>query len=167
VTLGKVIGGGLPVAAFGGRKDLMKRIAPEGPVYQAGTYSGNPLAMAAGNAALQALEADPGIFRRAEARAGLLAAGLREILTRRSIPGTVNAVGSMWTIYFGVTRVASIASVRTADRDRYARFFHGMLERGVYLPPSAFESAFLSDAHTDADIDRTLEAADEAVEALT
>ncbi len=167
VTLGKVIGGGLPVAAFGGRKDLMKRIAPEGPVYQAGTYSGNPLAMAAGNATLQALEADAGIFRRAEARAGLLAAGLREILQRRSIPGTVNAVGSMWTIYFGVARVASIASVRTADRDRYARFFHGMLERGVYLPPSAFESAFLSDAHTDADIDRTLEAADEAVEGLT
>ena len=167
VTLGKVIGGGLPVAALGGRKDLMKRIAPEGPVYQAGTYSGNPLGMAAGNATLQALEADAGIFRRAEARAGLLAAGLREILLRRGVPGTVNAVGSMWTIFFGVARVGSMASVRTADRDRYAGFFHGMLERGIYLPPSAFESAFLSDAHTDEDIDRTLEAADETVEGLT
>jgi glutamate-1-semialdehyde 2,1-aminomutase len=166
VTLGKVIGGGLPVAAFGGRKDLMKMVAPEGAVYQAGTYSGNPVAMAAGNAALQALEADPGIFRRAEARTGLLAAGLREILQRRSIPGTVNSVGSMWTIYFGVGRVTSMATVRSADRKRYARFFHAMLERGIYLPPSAFESAFLSDAHTDEDIDRTLEAADEAMEGV-
>jgi len=166
-TLGKVLGGGLPVAAFGGRSDLMKMIAPEGPVYQAGTYSGNPIAMAAGNAALQALEADPAIFRRAEARTGLLAAGLREIIQRRKIAGTVNSVGSMWTIFFGIPRAASIAAVRTADRALYARFFHGMLERGIYLPPSAFESAFLSDAHTDEDIDRTLEAADEAVEGLT
>ena len=165
-ALGKVIGGGLPVAAVVGRADLMNLLAPEGPVYQAGTYSGNPLAMAAGNATLAALEADPGIFRRAEARTGLLAAGLREILSRRKIGGTVNAVGSMWTIYFGVSGVASVADVRSADRDRYARFFHAMLERGIYLPPSAFESAFLSDAHTDADIDRTLEDADSAMEHL-
>ncbi len=165
-ALGKVIGGGLPVAAFAGRADLMKRISPEGPVYQAGTYSGNPLAMAAGEAALGALEADPVLFRRLTARTSLLAAGLNEILKRRKIPGTVNAVGSMWTIYFGVPRVASVADARAADRDRYARFFHGMLERGVYLPPSAFESAFLSNAHTDADIDRTLEVADAAMERL-
>ncbi len=165
-TLGKVIGGGLPVAAFVGRADLMSRIAPEGPVYQAGTYSGNPLAMAAGSAALAVLEADPTIFRRAEARTTLLAAGLGEILARRKIRGTVNSVGSMWTIYFGVSSVSSIADTRSADRDRYARFFHGMLERGIYLPPSAFESAFLSDAHTDEDIDRTLEAADAAMERI-
>jgi glutamate-1-semialdehyde 2,1-aminomutase len=113
------------------------------------------------------LEADPGIFRRAEARTGLLAAGLREILQRRKLTGTVNSVGSMWTIFFGVARAASMAAVRTADRERYARFFHGMLERGIYLPPSAFESAFLSEAHTDDDIDRTLEAADEAMDGMT
>ena len=166
IALGKVIGGGLPLAAFAGRSDLMARVAPEGPVYQAGTYAGNPLAMAAGAAVLDVLERDPEIFRRVEARTGLLAAGLREILTRRRIPGAVNAVGSMWTLFFGPTRVLTMSDVRTADRDRYARFFHGMLERGVYLPPSALESAFLSDAHAEAEIDRTLEAADEAMEGL-
>jgi glutamate-1-semialdehyde 2,1-aminomutase len=165
-ALGKVIGGGLPLAAFGGRSDLMALVAPEGPVYQAGTYSGNPLSMAAGNAALKALEADPDLFRRVEARTGLLSAGLREILQRRKIAGTVNAVGSMWTIFFGPERVSSMAEVRAADRARFGRFFHGMLERGVYLPPSAFESAFLCDAHTESEIDRTLEAADEAMEGL-
>jgi len=166
IALGKVLGGGLPVAAFGGRAALMARVAPEGPVYQAGTYAAHPLSMAAGNAALEVLERDPDLFRRVEARTALLAAGLREILTRRRVPGTVNAVGSMWTLFFGPTRVATMQDVRSADRERYARFFHGMLERGVYLPPSAFESAFLSDAHQDAELDRTLDAADEAVEGL-
>ena len=166
VTMGKVIGGGLPVAAFGGRGDLMGMVAPEGPVYQAGTYSGNPLAMAAGEATLATLEADPAIFRRVEARTGLLAAGLREILARRKIAGTVNAVGSMWTIYFGVPRVASVSDARRADKERFARFFQGMLERGIFLPPSAFESAFFSDAHGDEEIDRTLEAADETIQGI-
>jgi len=163
VTLGKVIGGGLPVAAFGGRPDLMAHVAPEGPVYQAGTYSGNPVAMAAGLATMQVLESDPALFQRVEARAALLAAGLREILQRRQISGAVNQVGSMWTLFFGPARVATMADVRTADRERFARFFRGMLERGVYLPPSAFESAFLSDAHREEEIDRTLEAADESM----
>ena len=167
ITLGKVIGGGLPLAAFAGRADLMERVAPQGPVYQAGTYSGNPLSMAAGNAALETLEKEPEIFRRVEARTTLLAAGLREILARRRIPGAVNAVGSMWTLFFGPARVTSMKDVRAADKQRFAHFFHGMLERGVSLPPSAFESAFLSDAHTDDDIDRTLEAADEAMEGLS
>jgi glutamate-1-semialdehyde 2,1-aminomutase len=166
ITLGKVIGGGLPLAAFAGRADLMSRVSPEGPVYQAGTYAAHPLAMAAGNAALSVLERDPAIFRRVEARTTLLAAGLREILTRRRIPGAVNTVGSMWTLFFGPSRVSSMTEVRSADRERYGRFFQGMLERGVYLPPSAFESAFLSDAHGDTEIDRTLEAADEAMEGL-
>jgi glutamate-1-semialdehyde 2,1-aminomutase len=163
VTLGKVIGGGLPVAAFGGRADLLAQVAPEGPVYQAGTYSGNPVAMAAGLATLEVLESDPALFRSVEARAGLLAAGLREILSRRGVAGSVNQVGSMWTLFFGPERVATMADVRAADRERFARFFRGMLERGVYLPPSAFESAFLSDAHGEEEIDRTLEAADEAI----
>jgi len=166
VALGKVIGGGLPAAAFGGRADLMARVAPEGPVYQAGTYSGNPLSMAAGIATLEIIERDPALLRRVEARTTLLTAGLREILTRRGIPGTVNAVGSMWTLYFGPVRVETMSDVRAADREKYARFFHGMLERGIYLPPSQFEAAFLSDAHGDAEIDRTLEAADEAMEGL-
>jgi glutamate-1-semialdehyde 2,1-aminomutase len=163
VALGKVIGGGLPVAAFGGRADLLAQVAPEGPVYQAGTYSGNPVAMAAGLATLEVLESDPALFRRVEARAGLLAAGLREILSRRGVAGSVNQVGSMWTLFFGPERVATMADVRAADRERFARFFRGMLERGVYLPPSAFESAFLSDAHGEEEIDHTLEAADEAI----
>ncbi len=163
VTLGKVIGGGLPVAAFGGRADLMALVAPEGPVYQAGTYSGNPLAMAAGDAALAQMESDPDFFRRVEARTTLLAAGLRAALDRHRVTGTVNAIGSMWTLFFGVTEVHGMEQVRRADRDRYARWFQGMLERGVYLPPSAFESAFLSSAHTETEIDRTLEAADEVL----
>jgi glutamate-1-semialdehyde 2,1-aminomutase len=167
ITLGKVLGGGLPLAALAGRADLMSRIAPEGPVYQAGTFAGNPLAMAAGNAALGVLESDPALFRRAEARTTLLAGGLREILTRRKIPGAVNSVGSMWTLFFGPSRVETMRDVRSADRGRYARFFHGMLERGIYLPPSALESAFLSDAHGEEEIDRTLEAADEAMEGLS
>jgi glutamate-1-semialdehyde 2,1-aminomutase len=119
--------------------------------------------MAAGLATLEVLESDPALFRRVEARAGLLAAGLREILSRRGVAGSVNQVGSMWTLFFGPERVATMADVRAADRERFARFFRGMLERGVYLPPSAFESAFLSDAHGEEEIDRTLEAADEAI----
>jgi glutamate-1-semialdehyde 2,1-aminomutase len=166
VTLGKVIGGGLPVAAFGGRSDLMGRVAPEGPVYQAGTYSGNPVAMAAGLAALTELDRDPGVFARLSARSELLAAGLRDALTRRGVPGAVNAVGSMWTLFFGVEAVRTVEDARRADRERYARFFHGMLDRGVYLPPSQFESAFLSAAHGDDELDQTLGAAAEALEGL-
>jgi glutamate-1-semialdehyde 2,1-aminomutase len=167
VTLGKVIGGGLPVAAFGGRADLMAQVAPEGPVYQAGTYSGHPVAMAAGLATMEILESDPKFFARIEARATLLAAGLREILTRRMIAGAVNQVGSMFTLFFGPASVATMADVRAADRDRFARFFRGMLDRGVYLPPSAFESAFLSDAHGDEELDLTLETADEVLGGLS
>ncbi|TMQ58029.1 MAG: glutamate-1-semialdehyde-2,1-aminomutase [Candidatus Eisenbacteria bacterium] len=167
VALGKVIGGGLPVAAFGGRADLMKLVAPEGPVYQAGTYSGNPLAMSAGNATLAHLESDPAIFRRVEARTTLLAAGLQEILTRRKVRGVVNAIGSMWTIFFGVDPVSSVEDARRASKEEYAQFFRSMLERGIFLPPSAWESAFLSDAHRETELDRTLEAADEAIEGLS
>ncbi len=154
------------MAAFGGRADLMAHVAPEGLVYQAGTYSGNPIAMAAGLATMEILESDPALFSRVEARAGLLAAGFREILTRRKIAGAVNHVGSMFTLFFGPARVATMADVRSSDRERFARFFRGMLERGVYLPPSAFESAFLSDAHREEEIDRTLEAADESLGGL-
>jgi len=166
VTLGKVIGGGLPAAAFGGRAHLMKKVAPEGPVYQAGTFSGNPMAMAAGHATLEILEADPRVFQRVEARTTLLTAGLGEILGRRKVRGVVNALGSMWTLYFGVDEVLSPADARRADPETFARFFRGMLERGVLLPPSPFESAFLSDAHREGEIDRTLEAADDVMKGL-
>ena len=166
VTLGKVIGGGLPVAAFGGRADLMGRVAPEGPVYQAGTYSGNPVAMAAGLAALTELDRSPDFYPRIAARTELLAAGLRDSLARHGVPGTVNVVGSMWTLFFGVESVGTVEEARRADRERYARFFHGMLARGVYLPPSQFESAFLSAAHGDNELDQTLEAAGEAMRGL-
>src|SRR5207237_1315508 len=145
----------------------MKLVAPEGPVYQAGTYAGHPLGMAAGVATLEALEKDPAIFRRTEARTALLAAGLQDVLARRKVRGVVNTVGSLWTLYFGVDRVATPAEARRADAAAYARFFQGMLARGVLLPPSPFESAFLSDAHGEAEIDTTLEAADEALEAAT
>jgi glutamate-1-semialdehyde 2,1-aminomutase len=163
VALGKVIGGGLPVAAFGGRSDLMAQVAPEGPVYQAGTYSGNPVGMAAGLAALAELDRSPGFFARLAARTELLAAGLRGALARHRVPGSVNVVGSMWTLFFGVDAVGTVEDARRADRERYARFFHAMLSRGVYLPPSQFESAFLSAAHGDDELDLTLEAADEAL----
>jgi glutamate-1-semialdehyde 2,1-aminomutase len=144
----------------------MALVAPEGPVYQAGTYSGNPLAMAAGLATLLELERDPSLFARLEARTGLLAAGLREALGRRKIEGTVNQVGSMWTIFFGVSHVETVPDARRADTARYARFFHAMLERGIYLPPSAFESAFLSTEHGEDEVDRALEAAHEALGSL-
>jgi glutamate-1-semialdehyde 2,1-aminomutase len=144
----------------------MARVAPEGPVYQAGTYSGHPVAMAAGLAALTELDRSPDLFPRLTARTELLAAGLRESLARHGVPGTVNAVGSMWTLFFGVDAVRLVEDARRADRDRYARFFHGMLARGVYLPPSQFESAFLSAAHGDDELDLTLEAADEAMRGL-
>jgi glutamate-1-semialdehyde 2,1-aminomutase len=164
-TLGKVIGGGLPLAAYGGRADLMRRIAPDGPVYQAGTLSGNPLAVDAGLAVLRALEEDPGIFARLEARTARLAEGLREAARPRDGEITVNAVGSMFTAFFAPPPVATTAEAARADRARYARFHAALLARGVYFPPSPFEAAFLSAAHGDAEIDATVSAAAEAFRA--
>jgi glutamate-1-semialdehyde 2,1-aminomutase len=165
VTFGKVIGGGLPVGAFGGRPDVMERIAPAGPVYQAGTLSGNPLAMAAGFATLG--ELSEASYARLEELSARLAAGLEEAARAAGAAVQVNRVGSMLTAFFSAEPVFDAASARRCDTKRFGRFFHGMLERGVYLPPSAFESAFLSDAHGDDEIDRTLEAADEAMEGLS
>jgi glutamate-1-semialdehyde 2,1-aminomutase len=160
-TLGKVIGGGLPVAAYGGRRDLMEQIAPSGNVYQAGTLSGNPLAMAAGIAALTALT--PDVHDRIAARTTKLARGLREIAARRGIPFTADSAGSMWGFFFRAEPVRSFADAKTSDVEWFKRFFHASLARGVYLAPSAFEAAFMSDAHTDADIDTTLGRLDEAM----
>ena len=151
-TLGKVMGGGLPIAAYGGRRDVMECVAPLGPIYQAGTLSGNPLAVAAGLAMLRYIQKHPGIYDRLNHVAGELAACAPENVT-------VNRVGSMLTWFFTSEEVTDYESAKTSDTAKFGRFFHGMLERGVYLPPSQFEAMFVSAAHTDEDIARTVEAA--------
>jgi len=160
VTFGKVIGGGLPVGAFGGRADVMDQIAPAGPVYQAGTLNGNPMAMAAGTATLEHLS--PAAYEALEKRGAALAAGLAEAAAAAGVPVQVNRVGSMLTIYFSAEPVFDAASARKADAKRFGRFFHAMLERGVYLAPSQFEACFLSTAHSDEDVADTVRAAREA-----
>lgn len=145
-TLGKVIGGGLPVAAYGGRRDIMEQVAPLGPVYQAGTLSGNPLGMAAGAATLRAL--NPDVHRGMEACTGELVSALRELAAHRGIPLSAEHVGSMWGLFFSDRPVQSYADAKRSDVERYRRFFHAALVRGVYLPPSPFEAAFMSAAHT-------------------
>ncbi len=154
-TLGKIIGGGLPVGAYGGRKEIMQMIAPSGPVYQAGTLSGNPLAVSAGLAMLHHLKAHPEIYSQLETRAATLCSAAPEGVS-------VNRVGSMFTFFFSNEPVTDYASAKRSDTARFARFFRGMLERGVYLAPSQFEAAFLSAAHTERDIERTMAAAAEA-----
>ncbi|HXA49367.1 MAG TPA: glutamate-1-semialdehyde 2,1-aminomutase [Candidatus Acidoferrum sp.] len=154
-TLGKVIGGGLPVGAYGGRKDVMSKVAPAGPVYQAGTLSGNPLAVAAGLAMLRHLKAHPEVYEALERRAARLCAEAPEGVT-------VNRVGSMFTFFFTEGPVTDWESAKVSDTARFGRFFRAMLERGIYLAPSQFEAAFLSAAHSDADIERTIAAAREA-----
>ena len=162
--LGKVIGGGLPVGAYGGSRRLMSHVAPLGAVYQAGTLSGNPLAVAAGLAALTRLR-DRETYRRLEALGSQLEQGLRSGAAKAGVPLTVNRVGSMLTGFFCEDPVTDYASAKRADTKRYARYFHGMLERGVFLAPSQFEAAFVSLAHTDADISQTARAAAEALAA--
>jgi glutamate-1-semialdehyde 2,1-aminomutase len=163
--LGKVIGGGLPAAAYGGRRDIMEMIAPAGPVYQAGTLSGNPLAMAAGIATLDIIS-QPGIYETLEQVTQSLCNGLREAAVAANIPLQVGAAGSMWGSFFADAPVTDYVSAKRADTERYARFFHGMLERGVYLAPSQFEAAFVSLAHTPELIEATLTAAREVMKGL-
>jgi glutamate-1-semialdehyde 2,1-aminomutase len=162
--LGKIIGGGLPVGAYGGGRALMSEVAPLGGVYQAGTLSGNPLAVAAGLAALRAL-ADRRAYARLEALGARLEQGLGEAARGAGVPLTVNRVGSMLTAFCCDGPVRDYASARRADTARYARFFQGMLARGVYLAPSQFEAAFVSLAHAEADIDAAVAAAAEALRA--
>ncbi len=159
---GKVIGGGLPVGAYGGRADLMDRIAPAGPVYQAGTLSGNPLAMRAGIETLDIL-AETGTYERLETISERLAAGLTAGAKAAGVAAVVNRVGSMLTCFFSAAAVVDYATATASDTKRYARFFHAMLSRGVYLAPSQFEAAFVSTAHDDALVDRTIAAAAEAM----
>jgi glutamate-1-semialdehyde 2,1-aminomutase len=162
--LGKIVGGGLPAAAYGGRADIMATVAPEGPVYQAGTLSGNPLAMAAGAAVLDLL-ARPGIYDTLEARSARLEAGLLRAAREAGARATVNRVGSMITVFFCPGPVTDYATAKASDTKRFGRFFHAMLERGVYLPPAQFEAAFVSLAHGEAEIDATIAAAGEAFRA--
>ena len=165
-TLGKVIGGGLPAAAYGGRRDIMELIAPAGPVYQAGTLSGNPLAMAAGAVTLKAI-GQPGVYERLERVTAALCEGLTAAASAADIPIQAGAAGSMWGLFFAAEPVTDYASAkRLADTARYARFFHAMLDRGVYLAPSQFEAAFVSLAHGDAIVARTLAAAEDAFRAI-
>jgi glutamate-1-semialdehyde 2,1-aminomutase len=162
-TLGKVIGGGLPLAAYGGRRDLMQRIAPAGPVYQAGTLSGNPLAVAAGSAALAELSADGGAaYQRLEAAGARLQAGIEAAAGRHGIPCRVERAGSMLGLFFTAAPVRRLEDVDASDRQRFGRVFHFLLGRGVHLPPSPYETFFLSTAHGETEIAATVAAFDGA-----
>jgi glutamate-1-semialdehyde 2,1-aminomutase len=154
-TLGKVIGGGLPVAAYGGRRDIIERVAPSGPVYQAGTLSGNPLAMAAGLATLSALT--PALHSKIEKRTAALVEGLQTIADDMGVPLTTGWAGSMWGFFFAEKPVRNFSDAKASDSGLFKRFFHAALERGVYLAPSPFEACFMSAAHSDADIETALE----------
>jgi glutamate-1-semialdehyde 2,1-aminomutase len=158
VTYGKVLGGGLPVGAFAAKKEIMKHLAPEGPVYQAGTLSGNPLAMAAGLAMLQALDADPQIYTRLAEKTERLEMGLNTVLENKGIPYQINRLGSMISLHFTEQPVIDFETAAKGDNERFNSYFHGMLNEGIYLPPSAFESYFLNDALSIENIDRTVEA---------
>lgn len=161
-TLGKVIGGGFPLAAYGGRREIMQRMAPAGDIYQAGTLSGNPVAVSAGLAQLALLQ-DGTAYAQLEARGARLEAGLRAAAAAAGVPATVNRVGSMLTAFFCPGPVRNYEEARASDTARFAAFFRAMLDRGFYLAPSQFEAAFLSTAHTEADIDRTVAAAGECL----
>src|SRR6185369_9956356 len=162
---GKIIGGGLPVGAFGGRVEIMDLLAPVGPVYQAGTLSGNPLAMAAGITALRELQ-KPGQYEKLEKFGALLEEGMKRASKGANVPVQFNRIGSMFCAYFTSRPVYNLADAMTCDRERFAKFFHGMLERGVYFAPSQFEAGFLSLAHTDEQIQQTVRAASEVMRTL-
>lgn len=165
-TLGKVIGGGLPAAAFGGRADVMAQLAPDGPVYQAGTLSGNPLAMAAGVATLGTIAADPTLYDRLEKTTRQLTDGLAEVMRRRGISNYAVCAGGMFCVFFTAQPVTDLASAQKSDRALFAKYFAAMLDHGVYLPPSPFEANFVSTAHTERDVEQTIAAADASLEAL-
>jgi len=164
-TLGKVIGGGMPVGAFGGRRDIMRHMAPLGGVYQAGTLSGNPVAVAAGLKTLE-LIARPGFYEALSRATSRLCNGLVDVANSAGETFSANSLGGMFGFFFAATPPQSFAQVMQSDRERFNRFFHAMLERGVYLAPSAFEAGFVSGAHTDADIDQTIALAAESFRAI-
>ena len=160
--LGKVIGGGMPVGAYGGKREIMETVSPLGPMYQAGTLSGNPVAMAAGARTLDLL-GRPGAYEALESTAAALEAGLAEVFAESEVPARINRVGSMMTLFFSGDEVTGWASVSASDREAFGRFFHRMLDEGVYLPPSPFEAMFVSTAHGPGEIETTVEAARRAL----
>lgn len=161
VTYGKIIGAGMPVGAYGGKREIMEQIAPTGPVYQAGTLSGNPVAMAAGLAQLKILWEDPGIYTRIQKKGEMMFDGIRKILADHEIPYQVNSAASLGSVFFTKEKVTDYASAKTSDTAAFAEYFKYMLNHGVHLAPSQFEAMFLSDAHTEEDIARTLEVMDQ------
>jgi glutamate-1-semialdehyde 2,1-aminomutase len=165
-TLGKIVGGGLPAAAFGGRADVMTQLSPDGPVYQAGTLSGNPLAMAAGLATLNVIASDGTLYDRLEETTRRLTDGLGEMLDRNKIPHRIARAGSMFTLFFTSELAVDLESVRKSDRTLFAKYFAAMLDRGIYLAPSPFETNFVSSAHTERDVQHTIAAADGSLAAL-
>jgi len=165
-TLGKVIGGGMPVGAFGGKREIMEQIAPLGPIYQAGTLSGNPVAMAAGLKTLELIQA-PDFFDKLNKKANTLTQGIIDQAEQHGVPMTRNVVGGMFGLFFtDVSPVTSFAEVSACNIDRFRLFFHGMLEAGVYLAPSAYEAGFVSSAHSDQDIADTIDAAGQILQTL-
>lgn len=164
-TLGKIIGGGLPMGAYGGRRDIMQMVAPLGPVYQAGTLAGSPLAMRAGIATIRQLQA-PGFYRALEKKTRRLADGISSALGESRVPGCVNAAGSLLTLFFAGGSVTDYDAAKSSDTQRFGRFFREMFDRGVFLPPSQFEALFVSAAHTEPDIERTIEACRESLRTL-
>lgn len=166
-TLGKIIGGGLPVGAYGGRADIMDLLAPQGPVYQAGTLSGNPLAMAAGTTMLEILKANPGIYERLEQKAACVEAGLKHQLEQCGIPAVINRKGSMMTLFFtDEKKVGNFDQAMRSDTGRYAEYFRRLLAQGIYIAPSQFECLFISDAHSDEHIGQFLDACSKALAGL-
>lgn len=166
VTYGKVIGAGMPVGAFGGKQEIMQHIAPLGNVYQAGTLSGNPLAMIAGYTMLAHIKENPAIYQQLEEKGAYLKEGLQQVLAQAGIPFVINHLGSMISVHFSETPVVDFASAAAANNNRFNQFFHAMLNRGIYLPPSAYESWFLSNALTQKDLDITIEAARESLQEI-
>jgi glutamate-1-semialdehyde 2,1-aminomutase len=165
-TLGKIIGGGLPVGAYGGKREIMQMVAPSGPVYQAGTLSGNPLAMAAGITMLRILHANKMIYKRLEQRSAQLEEGIRDNLNKLGLRYTFNRVGSMWTLFFASKPVTDYESAKASDTLKFSAYFNEMLDRGIYLPPSQFEAAFISTAHTERIIKKTIKESYKALQKI-
>ena len=165
-TLGKVIGAGLPVGAYGGRRDIMEQVAPLGPVYQAGTLSGNPLAVAGGLAMLRTLRDTPGFYESLDAKGARLQEGIAGAAEKAGVAVTINRIGSMFTVFFSPGPVTGFEGAAASDTERFARFFRGLLERGVYLPCSQFEAAFISTTHAEAQLDEAIHAAEDVLQDL-
>lgn len=167
ITYGKIIGAGLPVGAYGGKKEIMEYVAPSGPVYQAGTLSGNPLAMAAGFTLLKKLKDSPQVYEELEKKSSVLANGIGQILSDHNVPHSINRVGSMIGVFYCEGPVKTFEDANNTDKDLFGKIFHGMLKRGVHLPPSPFEAFFLSNALSSDDISNTLTAFEETIKEVT